>query len=249
MLNGFFAHPSKRDRSGRKNAQFAADSRFDRNWGKASPIQKQAPRGDYGQPEVQVKQDLHAEILMSCQTNNTKKNSVPQQLTSESETFLKTYHDKYDRGMDNEQVCNLTPKDVLVLLFEVMKVYAYEYNSAVGLGPFHLELTKPHQLTNQSPTSAQSQANLSTSTHTLIMRADPDALRLYVLPLEIALSINKSDLPYEPDTLLQMRQQKKTIYWETKAGMPLTMSRVDATCRALFQWLIERTADRVAGEY
>lgn len=252
MLNGFFAHPDKKDRAGRRNAQFAGDSRFDSTWGKASPMQKQVSRPDYGQQEVQAKQDLHAEILMGCHLNkmNTKRNSVPQKLTSESEEFLKTFRDKYDGGVDNEQVSNLLPKDVLILLFELMKVYAYEYNTAVGLGPFHLELTKPHALVTHAPASAQqSQANLSTSTHTMIMRTDTDVIRFYVLPLEIALSINKCDLPYEPDTLLQMRQQKKTIYWETKAGMPLTMSRVDATCRALFQWLIERTADRVAGEY
>lgn len=258
MLNGYFSNSNRKERDPQNPAHSSRASRFESNWGKESPQQKLPRRVDYGRTDLQAQaqQDLHAEIITGCQTTkmSAAQSKISGELSKESIAFLKTFRDKHDNGAPEQQICDLSPRDMLILLFELLKVYAYEYNSAVGLGPFHLELSRPLPLlekgasarTAQDP-PAPFQASMNTSTHSLTMRADQDAVRFYVLPLEHALGLNKNGPDFEPDSLLQMKIKKRTIYWETKAGMPLTMSRVDATCRALFQWLIERTADRVAG--
>lgn len=254
MLNGMFSGNNK-ERNRPTPKPFSQNSRFDCNWGKASPVEKAPPR------------------TVESSSSSRRTGNYPQVITGEhpiaidAQSVSQKIKETLDAGSSNSDghqqiITDLAPRDLLIIIYELLKTYAVEYNAAVGLGPFYLELTRPHEVSgplrlqnDARPSSwlTKVRAGLATSTHSLLLCADDGVLAFYVMPLEQLRGSNALGKDavenQEPRTFLQFNKMRGGVfYWETKAGLPLTMSRVDATCRALFQWLIERTADRVAGD-
>lgn len=171
-------------------------------------------------------------------------------------SFIKAFREKFDGKQEQHELCDLTESELLTLLFELLKIHAHEYNAAVGLGPFHIEITPPQNVMEVVKADRMSgvqvtvtffRAKLCTSTHALSLRADPNGLAFFIMPIERMLGLSRQEALFEPETFLRLTIHKGKVYWQTKAGLPLTMSRVEGMSRALFQWLIERTSDRVNG--
>lgn len=250
MLNGMFSGNTNKDRNRQAAKPFSQSSRFESNWGKASPVEKTPPRT--------------IESPTSARRGSTLGGVPSAGMPVEKAAVA----EKLDIGKQSQQqvITQLASRDMLIVIYELLKEYAVEYNAAVGLGPFYLEMTKPHEVSGPLRIEKDCQprnwitrvrAGFATSTHALVLSADERSVNFYVVPLEQlhgngAFGIDAMQ-NQEPETYLHLYKQKgdgqsAVSYWETKAGLPLTMSRVDATSRALFQWLIERTADRVAGD-
>ena len=253
MLNGMFSGNNK-ERNRPTPKPFSQNSRFDCNWGKASPVEKAPPRAVESSSSSR-RTGIYPQVITGEHPIALDARSVSQRLKETLDT---------GNNSDGHQqiISDLAPRDLLTIMYELLKVYAVEYNSAVGLGPFYLELTRPHEVSgplrlqkDSRPSSwlTRVRAALATSTHSLLLCADEGVVTFYLIPLEQlhgSNALGKDAVEnQEPQTYLQLSKIRGGVfYWETKAGLPLTMSRVDATCRALFQWLIERTADRVAGD-
>lgn len=133
----------------------------------------------------------------------------------------------------------LGPDAVLNVMWEHLEVMANQYNKIVGEGPFHVKLQRHHE--------GQSRASMSTLTHALMLIPDVDAVRLYVLPIEMNRDDKYNQGPqFEPNSIVLMTHKGTRTEWHTKAGTPLTAAVMNSTCRSLFQSLIEQTASYYA---
>ena len=126
---------------------------------------------------------------------------------------------------------NLVPQAVLSVLCEHLSLIAEQHNATPGSLPVDL----PQQITGSA------HVTMTTSSHALILIPDADALRLYVLPIVLAGGAYNGPA-LEPDCILVMSEHEGTVQWQTKAGSPLTMAVMNATCHSLFQSLISQSA-------
>ncbi|MFN8655198.1 MAG: hypothetical protein U0105_02565 [Candidatus Obscuribacterales bacterium] len=133
----------------------------------------------------------------------------------------------------------LGPSEVLNVMWEHLELMANQYNNIVGEGPFHVKLQRHHE--------GQSRSSMSTLTHALMLIPDVDAVRLYVLPVEMNRDDKYNQGPqFEPNSIVLMTRRGARTEWNTKAGVPLTANVMNSTCRSLFQSLIEQTASYYA---
>lgn len=133
----------------------------------------------------------------------------------------------------------LGPSEVLNVMWEHLELMANQYNNIVGEGPFHVKLNRHHE--------GHSRASMSTLTHSLMVIPDVDAVRLYVLPVEMNRDDKYNQGPqFEPNSIVLMTRKGARTEWNTKSGTPLTANVMNQTCRSLFQSLIEQTASYYA---
>lgn len=125
---------------------------------------------------------------------------------------------------------NLCPKQVLSVMCEHLSLIAEQHNATPG--SVHVDLPQHF--------SGTARARMTSSSHALILIPDTDAIRLYVLPIKLAHGSYRGSA-FEPDCILAMTEHEGTVHWQTRAGAPLTMAVMNATCHSLFRSLITQS--------
>lgn len=234
---------------------FSKETSFDKNWGKLGSTQQREAHSGRGLLANRPKQDLNCEIfvsmnladmdappntaaLSSAMTNALAKASA----SSKAPAPLKRAEIRIPMHLAFEKTdatsTNLGPREVLIVMWQHLEIMADQYNRAVGIGPFQIDM--PREI------SGTARATMKTSTHALILIPDTDAVRMYVLPIELSRGLYSNGPQFEPNCIFLMNREKNNIEWQTMAGAALTMNTMNWTCQSLFQTLIEQTAARIA---
>lgn len=215
------------------------EGQFGRNWGKLDK-KNDKPKG---LPEKRFaantgKSELNATILQaltaidqSSAANPARAVPPPTEIGKPSEPAQTNVS---STAKTEATGTGLGPAQVLAVMWEHLEDMTNQYNNIVGPGPFHLNL--------QRESAGRSRASISTKTHCLILIPDPDAVRLYVLPIEMNRDEYNQGPQFEPNSIVLMTKRDGRIEWHTKMGVPLTAAVMNSTCRSLFQSLIEQTA-------
>lgn len=239
-----------------KPTYFTKDTFFDKQWGQNTAFNKTLDKSVYDHEDCDEDQEsqLRDEILVRLKAKGGS-GSFVSGIAGESITFLESLKNRKDAKAKQQRLCNQSMKELLALIFEMLKSYAYDYNHAVGYGPLHIAITDPQMVTevlrfdrqrNPLESVTYFRARLSTSSHSLVLRGQDDGIVFFILPVARALGLTKQETNYEPATLLRIKAENNLVHWETKIGTPLTPSSVEAICMAVFQWLIEETKAHIA---
>ncbi len=214
---------------------FSKEGAFGRSWGKLNGrAQSEAGAGERGLLVSHVKQDLNANILKSI-NNEEHADAQPVPAPTQRQKLALRIATKPAYIKTEVTATNLGPKEVLSVMWEHFSLIAEQHNATPG--SVHVDL--PQHI------SGTSRATMTTSSHALILIPDADAIRLYVLPIELTRGAYNGPA-FEPNCVLVMTEHEGTVQWQTKAGSPLTMAVMNATCHSLFQSLILLSA-RLAG--
>lgn len=239
-----------------KPTYFTKDTFFDKKWGRNTAFQKTLDKSGYEHEDTDEDQEsqLRDEILVRLKSKGGGGCFVSG-IASESIAFLDSLKNRKDSKAKQQRLCNQSMNELLALIFELLKSYAYDYNHAVGYGPLHIAITDPQTVTevlrfdrqrNPLESVTYYRARLSTASHSLVLRGQDDGIVFFILPVARALGLTKQEAHYEPATLLRIKAENNLVHWETKIGTPLTPSSVEAICMAVFQWLIEETKAHIA---
>lgn len=238
---------SGQNNDGRKKSVPDKEGAFGKNWGKLGQPKAQAPT-DKALAVSSSKSELNASILQALNavdeaeakvTANHKKISAAAAPVSQSISTITATSQTSSTAKTEATATGLGSWEVLNVMWEHLELMATQYNNIVGPGPFHLKLTRE--------TAGKSRASMSTLTHSLVLIPDVDAVRLYVLPIELNRGDEYSQGPqFEPNSIVLMTQKNGRTEWTTKTGTVLTATVMNSMCRSLFQSLIEQTASLYA---
>lgn len=214
---------------------FSKEGAFGRSWGKLNGrAQSEAGASEKGLLVSHVKQDLNANILKSI-NNEEHADAQPVPAPTQRQKLALSIATKPAYIKTEVTATNLGPQAVLSVMCEHLSLIAEQHNASAG--SLHVEL--PTQI------SGSARVTMTSSSHALILIPDADAIRLYVLPIELTRGAYNGPA-FEPNCVLVMTEHEGTVQWQTKAGSPLTMAVMNALCHSLFQSLISLSA-RLAG--
>lgn len=235
---------SGQNNDARKKSTPDKEGAFGKNWGKLGQNKGQAS-ADKALAVSSSKSELNATILQALNavdeaeakvTANHKKISAAKPASPAPASSASTPDPS--TAKTEATATGLGPWEVLNVMWEHLELMATQYNDIVGPGPFHLKLTRE--------TAGKSRASMSTLTHSLVLIPDVDAVRLYVLPIELNRGEYSQGPQFEPNSIVLMTQKNGRTEWTTKTGTVLTAAVMNSTCRSLFQSLIEQTASLYA---
>ncbi|MFN8658886.1 MAG: hypothetical protein U0105_21295 [Candidatus Obscuribacterales bacterium] len=210
---------------------FSKEGAFGRSWGKLNGrAQSEAGASEKGLVVSHAKQDLNANILKSI-NNDEPADAQSLPVATQRQKLALRIATKPAYIKTEVTATNLGPKEVLSVMWEHFSLIAEQHNATPG--SVHVDL--PQHI------SGTSRATMTTSSHALILIPDADAIRLYVLPIELTRGAYNGPA-FEPNCVLVMTEHEGTVQWQTKAGSPLTMAVMNATCHSLFQSLISLSA-------
>lgn len=224
------SHHSSSDETAKQQPQvFSKEGAFGRSWGKLNGRAQSAAGGsDKGLLVSHVKQDLNANILRSINSDQLEGNAAPVPAPTERQKLALRIATK--PAQTEATATDLGPSEVLTVLWEHLSLIAAQHNATPG--SIHIDF--PAQI------SGTTRATMVSSSHALILIPDEDALRLYVLPIELTRG-SYNGPQFEPNCILMMTRREGIAQWQTKAGAPLTMALMNATCHSLFQSLIAQS--------
>lgn len=229
--------PGSNPRGGGKKSGKEGD--FDKNWDKLGAKKNQAAT-ERGLAISSSKAELNASILKALTAIDEAEQSAasgPSPVSKATGQRAKIVEDP-STAKTEVTATGLGPNEVLNVMWEHLELMANEYNKIVGPGPFHLKL--------QKETEGKARASISTLTHSMMLIPDIDAVRLYVLPVELNRGEYGQGIQYEPNSIVLMTKRDGRTEWHTKTGVPLSAVVMNSTCRSLFQSLIEQTASYYA---
>jgi hypothetical protein len=206
---------------------FCKESAFGRNWGKLVRLQS-PPVSNKGLVAGASKLELNATILNALSDEGNDSNQAEAQASLAAAAACNPSADKTEAT-----ATNLAPGAVTVCMWHHLELMADRYNASVGIGPFSIDV--------QSNVDGTRSATMASSTHCLVLIPDADAVRMYVVPRELMSGAYSNGPQFEPTSMVLMTRRGGKVQWQTKSGVALTMSVMNAACHSLFQSLVQRT--------
>lgn len=204
---------------------FCKESTFGRNWGKL--VRLQSAPSSKGLAAEANKAELNATILKGL-AGNDENSDADAQISMAAAATCNTSVERTEAT-----ATELSSREVLVCLWQHLELMADRYNASVGIGPFNIDL--------QRDVDGTRRATMSTATHCLVLFPDADAVRMYVMPRDLASGDYANGPHLEPNSIVLMVKRNGKAEWQTKSGTPLTMTVMNATCHSLFQSLVQYT--------
>jgi len=235
---------------------------FDKKWGTNSAFQKTVDKASYAPADTadQAAQ-IRDQILVIFKTTKQAdggRSDFLNKITDDSIDFLRDQRTRMAKAQQEEQLCQNSMEVMTEHVFEVLKSYAYELNSALGYGPFHLAATNAQSVTEvlkfnglrqPEETINYYRARLSTPSFSLVLRGDKRGIHFFIMPVARALGLSKQECQFLPILRLSNRlDDNGTVCWQTESGRALTPSMVEVICMNIFQRLIDETKLQVRKE-
>jgi hypothetical protein len=224
---------------GGKKKGSSKEGAFDKNWDKLS-AKKKPVLEEKGLAVSSGKAELNATILQALtaidQPDAVAARSAVVEKATGAHAKMSISAPPVDPSTAKTEATatGLGPNAVLNVMWEHLEMMADQYNDIVGPGPFNVKM--------QRETEGKSRATMTTLTHSLMLIPDADAVRLYVLPVELNRGEYGQGPQFEPNSIVLMSRNGNRIEWQTKPGTQLTAAVMNSICRTLFQSLIEQTA-------
>ena len=242
-----------------KKAHITKEPFFDRQWGNNAAFKKTIDRADYTQETPDGTAEINEQILVLYKAKPQTKASEERgeflnQMASDSMNFIKEQRTKMEKAHREETLCQASMAAMIEHVFEILKAYSYELNSALGYGPLHVAGTSPQPVTEvvkfnklrqAEETVTYYRARLSTPSFSLVLRGDKKGIQFYLIPVERALGLSQTEKHFHTIAKLNTRLVGNHVFWELEDGKSLTPSMVEFTCMELFQKLIEETKIQV----
>ncbi|MBX9686813.1 MAG: hypothetical protein K2X27_08935 [Candidatus Obscuribacterales bacterium] len=228
---------------------------FDKQWGADAAFKKSHDRSFYALDSQGGASEINEQILvMHKVSRGSERNQFLSKMAVDSIDFIEEQRRKMAIARQEERLCQTSMAVMIEQIFEVLKSYAYELNSAVGYGPLHCAATNPQEVTEivkfnkmrqAEETISYYRARLSTPSLSLVLRGDRSGIHFFVIPVSRAIGLSRQECQFLPAMRLKTRMINGEVSWETEHGCPLTSSMVEVICMNLFQRLIEETKSQV----
>jgi hypothetical protein len=163
-----------------------------------------------------------------------------QQCLSDLQTII--HHAKRTQDAYEEATASL-----MEIVFDQMRSYAFEFNSAVGFSEMHITCTKPSLVTEvlrysslREPVETMSnlRARLSTRHFSLVIIGRAKAMEFFLMPVQKVIGLTKSEANYSPKAKFEAGFDGQSVSWQFDRQV-LTNELLERVCRDLFRQLVE----------
>lgn len=163
-----------------------------------------------------------------------------QQCLSDLQTII--HHAKRTQDAYEEATASL-----MEIVFDQMRSFAFEFNSAVGFSEVHITCTKPSLVTEvlrhnslREPVETLSnlRARLSTRHFSLVIIGRAKSMEFFLMPVQKVIGMTKSEANYSPKASFEAAFDGQGVSWQFERQV-LTNELLERVLRDLFKQLIE----------
>lgn len=245
-----------------KKTHISKEPFFDRQWGDNAAFKKTVDKANYVQEVPDGTSQINEQILVLYKAKpktraSEERGEFLNQMATDSMHFIKEQRNKMEKAHREETLCQDSMAAMMEHVYEILKAYSYELNSALGYGPLHVAGTSPQPVTEvvkfnklrqAEETVTFYRARLSTPSFSLVLRGDKKGIQFYIIPVERALGLSQQEKYFHTIAKLNTKLVGNHVFWELEDGKSLTPSMVEYTCMELFQKLIDETKVQVRKE-
>lgn len=236
---------------------------FDSQWGYNPELPAGLTPGQIAKQVVrQQKAELVEHILSSLRTsayknsNNVASTTEPAESsgqsfagdlasqTQECVSHIKTLIGNANRA---EELYSQARALLIDQCFDLLRGYAYEFNSALDFAELHVTCTKPAEITEvlrwsmyREPieTATHLRARFSTKHTSLIIRGAHNVVDFFFLPANKIIGLSKSESTYKACVQLIASFDGQGVEWQ-HMSQPVTPQLLEDICQDLFRELIQ----------
>jgi len=170
-------------------------------------------------------------------------------LKEESERFLDQQRGGSLEKGNQESIYKKGIEILVDKIFALLQRYMYEFNKVAAGTDLHVsgtisgdvtEVTRFNKLREAEETATYFRARFSTKYFSLILRGKDDFVDFYLLPVNRAMALSKSESEYKAIATLQVKITEEGMMWRLRDGVPAVDSLENLSIW-LFQQLVNQT--------